>query len=199
MTREELLRILSFVDSSRELSEDRTQLATVDPRWNIVSFAMRRHLEGKLLTVTTAAAAAEVPYGTAMRRISELIDEGFLLKRPKSKSGKSFSLHPTSKLIAEFESFAMQLKAMVGRTFGFTEGDGEISDFYFGGYYMASRILPYPNAMRSGVGYDKTIRILSPIDPTFKTLSQFSVRNFPTPLQLIQYSLICSVYFHIFE
>jgi multiple sugar transport system substrate-binding protein len=174
MTREELLRILSFVDSSRELSEDRTQLATVDPRWNIVSFAMRRRLEGKLLTVTTAAAAAEVPYGTAMRRISELIDEGFLLKRPKSKSGKSFSLHPPSKLIAEFESFAMQLKAMVGRTFGFTEGDGEISDFYFGGYYMASRILPYPNAMRSGVGYDKTIRILSPIDPTFKTLSQFS-------------------------
>ncbi|NDH21926.1 MAG: hypothetical protein EBY46_11685, partial [Rhodobacteraceae bacterium] len=28
---------------------------------------------------------------------------------------------------------------------------------------------------------------------------QFSVRNFSTPLQLIQYSLICSVYFHIFE
>lgn len=174
MTRGELLRILTFVDANREISEKRTGLSTVDPRWNIISYAMQRHLEGKLLTTTSAAMAAEVPYGTAMRRISELIDEGLLHKRPKSKTGKSFSLHPTRKLIEEFESFAMQLKVMVGNTFGFTTGDGEIGDFYFGGYYMASRILPYPNAMRTGVGFDRTFRILSPIDPTFKTLSEFS-------------------------
>ena len=174
MTREELLRILTFVDANRELSEKRTPLATVDPRWNIISYSIRRHLEGKLLTVTSAAMAADVPYGTAMRRISELIDEGLLHKRPKSKSGKSFSLHPTRKLIQEFESFAMQLKMMVGNTFGFTAGDGEIGDFYFGGYYMASRILPYPSAMRVGVGVNRTIRLLGPIDPTFKTLEKFS-------------------------
>ncbi|SMX22507.1 extracellular solute-binding protein [Boseongicola aestuarii] len=174
MTREELLRILTFVDSNRELSEKRTSLATVDPRWNIVSYAMRRHLEGHLLTVTSAAMAADVPYGTAMRRISELIEEGLLLKRPKSRTGKSFSLHPTRALIAEFESFAMQLKAMVGNTFGFTTGDGEMGDFYFGGYYMASKTLPYPNAMRTGIGVDRTFRILSPVDPTFKTLGEFS-------------------------
>lgn len=174
MTREELLRILTFVDANREISEKRTPLATVDPRWNIISYAMRRHFEGKLLTTTSAAMAADVPYGTAIRRIGELIDEGLLIKRPKSKSGKSFSLHPTRKLIAEFESFAMQLKAMVGNTFGFTDEEGGIGDFYFGGYYMASRILPYPNAMRVGVGVDRKVRILSPVDPTFKTLSQFS-------------------------
>lgn len=174
MTRAELLRILNFVDANREISEKRTGLSTTDARWNIISYAMRRHLEGKLLTTTSAAMAADVPYGTAMRRISELIDQKLLHKRPKSKSGKSFSLHPTRKLIEEFESFAMQLKAVVGNTFGFNTGDGEISDFYFGGYYMASRILPYPSAMRTGVGYDRTFRILCPIDPTFKTLREFS-------------------------
>ena len=174
MTREELLRILRFVDTTRELAEKRTSLSAIDPRWNIVSYAMSRHMEGKLLTVTTLASAAGVPYGTAMRRIGDLIEEGFLLKREKSKSGKSFSLHPTRKLIKEFESFAMQMKAMVGNTFGFSTGEGAIEDFYFGGYYMASRILPYPNAMRTGVGYDRKIRILSPVDPTFKTLSEFS-------------------------
>lgn len=174
MTREEMIRILSFIDSTRLLSHDRTRLSAVDPRWNIVSYAMRRHLEGKLLTVTSLASAADVPYGTAMRRIGDLVDEGFLLKRARSKSGKSFSLHPTRKLIAEFEAFAMQFKAMVGNTFGFATGEGGMQDFYFGGYYMASRILPYPNAMRDGVGFDRTCRILSPIDPTFKTLSEFS-------------------------
>ena len=174
MTRAELLRILNFVDANREISEKRTGLSTTDARWNIISYAMRRHLEGKLLTTTSAAMAADVPYGTAMRRISELIDQKLLHKRPKSKSGKSFSLHPTRKLIEEFESFAMQLKAVVGNTFGFNTGDGEISDFYFGGYYMASRILPYPSAMRTGVGYDRTFRILCSIDPTFKTLRESS-------------------------
>lgn len=171
MTREEMLRILKFVDDARAICEKRTALSSVDPRWNIISYAMRRHLEGKLLTITSAAAAADVPYGTAMRRVKELVDEGFLLRRPRSRSGKSFSLHPTRKLIKEFESFAMQYKAMVGSTFGFDTGDNAIEDFYFGGYYMASRILSYPNAMRKGPGYDKTMRILAPIDPTFRTIS----------------------------
>ncbi len=171
MTREELLRILDFADANRDISEVKTALSTVDPRWNVISYAMRRHLEGKLLTVTSAAMAANVPYGTAMRRISELLDAGLLHKRPRSRTGKSFSLHPTRKLIEEFESFAMQLKEMVGSTFGFNAGDGKTGDFYFGGYYMASRILPYPNAMRIGVGSGRSFRILCSVDPTFRTLA----------------------------
>lgn len=172
MTRQEMLRILSFMDETRAITEKRTELSATDARWNIIAYAMRRHLEGKLLTITSAAMAADVPYGTAMRRVNELLDTGFLLKRPRSKTGKSFSLHPTRKLIEEFESFAMQLKAMVGNTFGFANGDGAMEDFYFGGYYMASRILPYPNAMREGVGYDRTIRLAVPVDPTFETIRE---------------------------
>ena len=174
MTREEMIRILDFIDGTHSLSQESTSLSATDPRWNIVSFAMRRHLDGKLLTVTSLASASGVPYGTAMRRIGDLIQQGLLIKRPRSKTGKSFSLHPTRQLIAEFETFAMQFKAMVGTTFGFGDGDGAMNDFFFGGYYMASRILPYPNAMRSGVGYDRTVRILCPIDPTFRTLSRLS-------------------------
>lgn len=174
MTREELLRVLSFVDKARGISEARTALARTDPRWNIISYAMRRHLEGRLLTITSAASAAGVPYGTAMRRIGDLVDEGYLLRRRRSETSKSFSLHPTRKLIEEYESYALQLKALVGQTFGFSNGEGAIDDFYFGGYYMASRILSYPTAMRAGVGFDRKVRILSPVDPTFKTLSDFS-------------------------
>lgn len=174
MTREELLRILNFTDSMNELSGERTELSSNDARWNIISYAMKRHLEGKLLTITSAASAANTPYGTAMRRIDELFEEGYLMKRPRSKTGKSFSLHPTRKLIQEYESYAMQVKAMVGKTFGFQNEKGEAVDYYFGGSYMASRILSYPIAMRNGVGYDRPFRILSPIDPTFRMLNDFS-------------------------
>ncbi|MFQ3184907.1 MAG: hypothetical protein ACI901_002011, partial [Octadecabacter sp.] len=35
MTREELLRVLSFAGTLRKLSEEKTDLASVDARWNI--------------------------------------------------------------------------------------------------------------------------------------------------------------------
>ena len=53
MTRDELFRILNFIDAMHRLSHERTRLSGIDPRWNIISYAMRRHLEGKLLTVTS--------------------------------------------------------------------------------------------------------------------------------------------------
>jgi multiple sugar transport system substrate-binding protein len=174
MTREELLRVLTFADSLRHLSEAQTALASVDARWNIISYAMRRHFDGKLLTITSLADAAGVPYGTAMRRITELLDEGLLMRRPRSQSGKSFSLHPTRELIRQFEEYATQFKMTVGETFGFGDNDAPGTDFFFGGYYMTSRILSYPNAMRSGIGQDKTVRILCPMDPTFRTLADLS-------------------------
>ena len=176
MTREEMLRILTFAGSLRKLSDEHTALASIDARWNIISYAMQRHLEGKLLTITSLADAAEVPYGTAMRRISELIDEGLLMRRPRSKSGKSFSLHPTRALMAQFQDYAAEFKRTVGETFGFSDGENEEADggFYFGGHYMASRILSYPSAMRVGIGQDRPVRILGPIDPTFITLKKIA-------------------------
>ena len=134
MTREELLRVLSFAGSLRKLSEEKTELASIDARWNIIAYAMNRHFEGKMLTITSLADAAGVPYGTAMRRISELIDEGLLLRRPRSKSGKSFSLHPTRTLITQFEVFASEFKRTVGDTFGFNDVDKEDAE---GGFCAA--------------------------------------------------------------
>jgi multiple sugar transport system substrate-binding protein len=174
MTREELLRILDFVDTTRGMTEKSAGLSAVDPRWNLISFAVRRHYEGKLITSASMAMAADVPYGTAMRRVNELIEEDLLLKRVKSKTGKSFSLHPTKKLIKNFESYAQQLKAHIGKTFGFTSDGNSDGDFYFGGSYMASRILSFPSVMKNGIGYEHVLRILTPSDPTFTTLSDFS-------------------------
>ncbi|CCO47873.1 Sugar ABC transporter binding protein (Y4oP) [Vibrio nigripulchritudo SOn1] len=171
MTKEELIRILSFVESSRTLTESAHPLSSIDPRWNIVAYCVRRHFEGKLITVTSLAIASNVPYATAMRRINELIDEGMLLKRKKTKTGKSFSIHPTEKMIKQFEAFAFQLKGLVGNTFGFHSNH---RDFYFGGAYMGQRTIPYPSVLKDGLGYDRILKILCPSDPTFRTLSDLS-------------------------
>jgi len=174
MTKDELLRVLEFVDTTQSLTVQDVALTAVDPRWNLICYAVRRHFEGKLITSTGLASASGVPYGTAMRRIDELIDEGLLLKRVRSKTGKSFSLHPTRSLLKEFEVFAGQLKSHVGRTFGFISEDNSADDFYFGGSYGSSRVLGFPSVLEEGIGYNRTLRILTPSDPTFKSLSDFS-------------------------
>ncbi len=84
MTREEMIRILTFIDATRDLAQDRTRLSATDPRWNIISYAMRRHLEGKLLTVTSLASLSSSRWRTAMRRIGDLINDGYLIKRARS-------------------------------------------------------------------------------------------------------------------
>ncbi len=174
MTREELLRILEFSNNLREISDNKTKLSVSDARWNILSYAMERHLEGRMLTVTSAAMASKVPYATAMRRIEELLAEGMLIKRPRSKTGKSYSLHPSKALIAEYETYAVEMKSMVGRTFGTSDEAGGTPDYYFGGSYLNSRILSYPNSMRQPVGFDHPFRILCSEDPTFKVLQESS-------------------------
>jgi len=170
MTKDELLRIIDFANNMRSLNSQKTQLTEIDARWNIISFAMSQHLEGKQLTITSAASASGVPYATAMRRVVELIDEKLLNKRARTKTGLSFSLHPSRKLIKEFEFYATQLKTHIGKTFGLTGEDDSHHEFFFGGDYMTAKILSFPSAMREGIGYNQSIHILCPDDPTFKTL-----------------------------
>jgi multiple sugar transport system substrate-binding protein len=174
MTQAELLSILEFVEKMQFMAQGQHTLSSVDSRWNIILYAMRRHLEGKILTQTALTMAANVPYGTAIRRITELIDDGYILKRQRSKTGKSFSLHPSKQLIARFEKYAFELKSHIGVTFGFNEGDQSLDDFYFGASYMASSTLSFPSALSHGIGFDKKLRILGPTDPTFNFLSNNS-------------------------
>ncbi len=47
MTKDELLRIIDFANNMRSLNSQKTQLTEIDARWNIISFAMSQHLEGK--------------------------------------------------------------------------------------------------------------------------------------------------------
>jgi len=44
MTREELLRILDYLDKMAKLNSGRAALADIDARWNIVAYTIRRHL-----------------------------------------------------------------------------------------------------------------------------------------------------------
>ncbi len=50
---------------------------------------IRSHLEAKTVTPTSLIGASGVPYATATRRIGEMIENGLIDQRPRTRSGKS--------------------------------------------------------------------------------------------------------------
>jgi len=171
MTREELLRIIDFVEQSREVADSVEALAAPAPEWRMALFLMRRHLEGKLVTVTSLAAASGAPYGTAMRRIEHLFGQQLILRQPRTGTGRSFSLHPSPRLIEEFRSYAGRMKQLVGRTIGVTKR-GDYDNFYFGASYLAGRIIPPAAPRDPDAAAGHTIRLPMFDDPTSRAMQR---------------------------
>lgn len=164
MTREEMLRIIDFVEQSRAASDAVEALAAPAAEWRMALFLIRRHLEGKLVTASSLAAASGAPYATAMRRIEHLYLHDLIVRKPRTGTGRSFSLHPSPRLIEEFRAYAGRMKQLVGRTIGVSKR-GDYDNFYFGASYLAGRIIP-PATPRGADASGQTIRMPMFSDPT---------------------------------
>src|SRR5579864_9840889 len=95
MSAEELISLLDLLEQVRVPTERWFESIPPDAVWNMIVYLMRRHYTGKLVTPTSLARAANVPYATAVRRINDMLTEGLLVRRPRTKTGRSDSLHPS--------------------------------------------------------------------------------------------------------
>ncbi len=164
----ELLTIIAFIERMRGDTNTCLGLPSPQPLWNMALYLMRRHLEGKLVTVSSLADAAKVSRGTAMRRIADLESAGLIERRARTRTGKSASLHPSDELARRFADYALHVKRTVGRTFGHLGAGDDPAAYYFGASYMAAQIITAPEGTRiSGAG---TIRLLVNDNPNFRVL-----------------------------
>jgi multiple sugar transport system substrate-binding protein len=170
MTNEEMLRFLSFVDQIDTEADIGLQLSSSNACYRMSMFLLRQHLEAKLVTVTALAAASGVPYATAMRRIDEMLELGLAIRRPKGKGRKTFSYHPSPKLIDAWYAYARRVKRIIGRTFGFAYGENY--DYYFGGSYLSARIIAPPSVAGSKLEISGPLRLLVHADPTFMAMEK---------------------------
>ena len=58
-----------------------------------------------MTNITSLINVSGLPHSTGLRKINKLIEEKKLIKRSKTRSGKSFSIHPSSKLIEDLVSY----------------------------------------------------------------------------------------------
>src|SRR5256885_12701753 len=166
MSAEELISLLDLLERMRIPTEKWFKSIQPDAVWNMIVYLMRRHYAGKLVTPTSLARAAEVPYATAVRRINEMLADGLLIRRPRTKSGRSDSLHPSPELIRRAFACASEVKKSIARSLGRNVDD--VSSFYLGASHLSASIIPSPTALRqkprSGGG---ALRIALYDDPSF--------------------------------
>ena len=101
----ELARIADFIDNLTAAARGQLPLSDGLREIGIVLELVRNHSLGRLRTLSSLAAASGLSYGAAFRAIEQLIAVGAIVKRPKTKTGRSFSLHPSKDFISRFEVF----------------------------------------------------------------------------------------------
>jgi len=166
----EMLRIVSFLDEFGDELEDSTELFAPSPYFRMAQYLIRGHLEGKVVTPTSLIGASRVPYATANRRVKEMVDSGLIEQRPRTHTGKSFSLHPSDKLLDLWMQLSGRVRRLAEAQFGGHPRGKTTKDYYFGGSYMAAQSIPPLQVLPDPLKVPGGVRVLVHGDPTFMVM-----------------------------
>ncbi len=145
----------------------------------IIIHLVRSHLAGRLVTSSSLAAVSGLSYGTAVRTIGRMCAENLILRRPRTATGKSVSLHPSGELLARWHRFARRGNDLVhallvpGPVQIETRSKRPALDRH-------SAILAPPPVLKDKLVLQRGLRVLMHADPTF-----MAMRSLKTQLEMI--------------
>ena len=113
-----LNRVVRFLEDLMNEINSSAEPSSPNPYLNMSLHLLRSHLEGRIVTASSLVDTSGVPYATAMRKLAELEKLGLVEQRPRTKSGKSFSLHPSAQLIANWSQMADRISRLGVGAFG---------------------------------------------------------------------------------
>jgi multiple sugar transport system substrate-binding protein len=131
--------VIDFLEALAAETGAAFELSNPDPYIRMAAHLIRQHLEARPVTATSLAAASGLPYATAKRRIADMLNAGLIEQRPRTATGKSFSLHPSDMLIHDFTAYLDRVRRLGERAFGGPATPETERDYYFGGSYTNTR------------------------------------------------------------
>ncbi|WP_255561799.1 ABC transporter substrate-binding protein [Pseudohoeflea coraliihabitans] len=166
----ELLNILAFLEDFEDELSDALAIFAPNPYVRMSLHLIRNHLEAKTVTPTSLIGASGVPYATATRRIREMTENGLIDQRPRTRSGKTFSMHPSEKLLDSWMQLTGRLKRLAHTRFGQPNSGSDSREYYYGGSYMAARSIPPLQVLPEPLRIAGGLRVLVHGDPTFMVM-----------------------------
>ena len=168
MSAHELGRFLDFVGDFLSETEATLDLETPSREMPILVQLMRSHLQGRMETPSSLIDASGLARGTAHRMIEDMVSRGLIAKRPRTRSGKTFSLHPTERMIEAWMNYLRRVKSLLGGAFGLSEG----TDYFFGASYLsAAAVAPLP-VMPEKMELPGGLRVLLHADAAFMAMQK---------------------------
>lgn len=166
----ETLDVLSFVEDLSYELEATLDVIAPNPHLRMAMYLLRSHFEGKAITPTSLINASHVPYATATRRMKEMLDAGLIELRPRTKTGKSFSVHPSDKLLEQWLQISGRVGRLAEQRFGGPVKTEGTTDYYYGGSYKAAQSIPPLPVRAEPLKAPGGIRVLVHGDPTFMVM-----------------------------
>ncbi len=166
----DMRRILSYLEECSNEVEDTLELHSPNPVFRMALHAIKGHLDAKVITPTSLIAASNVPYATANRRLKAMIRAGLIDQRPRTKSGKSYSMHPSDRLLEQWSQMSGRVRRLTETYFGDGDSREEARDYYFGGSYMTARTIPPLQILPEPLKIAGGLRVLVHGDPTFMVM-----------------------------
>lgn len=165
----DILQVIQFLQAFSNEVDTALETTSANPYLNMAMFLIRSHLEGRTVTASTLVAASEVPYATARRKMDEMIRAGIIEQRPRTRSGKTFSLHPSAEMLENWGQFSDRIIRLASK---FLAGPSREAgqDYYFGGSYLATKSIQPPQVLPKPLNLPGGLRILVHGDPTFMVM-----------------------------
>ena len=160
--------VIDFMDAFASEVAETLPLSAPNPYFTMASHLVRKHLEGKIVTPSSLVAASGVPYATAMRKLAEMTEAGMIEQRPRTKSGKTVSLHASAKLLESWGQLSDRVQRLARAHFG--GANGAERDYYFGGSYLAGHSIKPPAVLPEPLALPGGLRVLVHGDPTFMVM-----------------------------
>jgi multiple sugar transport system substrate-binding protein len=165
----DMLVVLSFMEDLGHEFGNASDLFAFTPNLRISMHLIRGHLEGRLTTMTSLIGASLAPYATANRRIKDMLEAGLIDQRPRTATGKSFSLHPSVSLVEQWTQLTSRVHRIAVTQFGGT-ASADASDYYFGGSYLTAKSIPPMEVLPEPLKLAGGLRVLVHGDPTFMVM-----------------------------
>ncbi|MCC5955138.1 MAG: extracellular solute-binding protein [Natronohydrobacter sp.] len=160
---------LAFLESVSTELDTALEIAEPNPYLNMVIALLRAHMDGKIVTATMLISASDVPYATARRKLQKMLEGGLIEQRVKTRSGRSFSLHPTERLMANWRQFSDRIIRLSAETTGSATGNAR--EYYYGASYLpASQSIAPPQVLPAPLQVGGGLRVLVHGDPTFMVM-----------------------------
>ena len=166
-TEDDMARFVNFAGDLMTEFQDTLDLLSPDPCFQMTLELMRRHLQAMTTTPTLLIKSSGVPYATASRRLQDMMNAGLIDRRPRTKSGKSFTLHPSKKLLEQWHQLSQRMERLVTTQFR-DERESQVGkDYFFGSSYLKTRSIPPLPILGEPLTLVGGVRVLTHGDPTF--------------------------------